>query len=111
MKYLVILVAILCMCNLAYGAQTGTTLWHSHSYTDTDTDSYVDKYSEYQKKQDMALGLGLDVTVYEFTGALKSDWCLDSINTEYKYDMANGNQSVYGVVHVNAWRAIEKLIK
>ena len=109
MKYLIIMLAVLMLAVPAMAAQTGTTAWHSHSYTDND--SYVDKYSEYQKVQDWPMGVGADVVLYEFDGALKNDWCLDSVNTEVKYDIANGGMSVYGVVHVNAWREIQKLIK
>jgi hypothetical protein len=110
-KYIVVAIAVvvLCLCGTAYAEQTGRTLWHSHSYTDQV--GAADKYSEYQKKQDMALGIGIDTILYEFDGDLKYKWCLESVNTEYKYDIANGNQSTYGVVHVNAWRAVKNILK
>ena len=108
MKYLVIVLAILFICIPVQAAQTGTTAWHSHSYTDKD--SFVDKYGDYQKKQNWPMGIGVDAIMYEFTGPLKYDYCLDSINTETKYDIANGSMSVYAVAHVNVWRAIDKLI-
>ena len=109
MKKLFVVIAILCICGTAYAAQTGTTAWHSHSYTDNV--GAADRYSEFQEKQGMGLGLGLDTVVYEAEGDLKDVWCLDSINVESKWDINNGNASVYGVAHVNAWRAIKNILK
>jgi len=103
---LVVLFAML-VCGLAYGADTGTTLWHKHSYVDKD--SYVDKYSEYQKKLGWPMGVGVDAILYEFEPSL-SQYGFDSINSETKYDIVNGSMSVYGVVHVNLWQAGKKLL-
>ena len=111
MKKLFIVVAILCLCGMAYAEQTGVTAWHSHSYVDSKDAGWQDKYSEYQEKQGMGLGLGLDTVVYEAEGDLKDVWCLDSLNVESKWDINNGNASVYGVAHVNAWRAIKNILK
>lgn len=111
MKYLVIVLAVLLLAVPAMAATTGTTLFHSHSYTDNDTCNYVDKYSEYQVKQNWPLGIGADVTLYEFDGALNQVYGLDSVNTEVKYDISNGGMSAYGVVHVNAWRVVRNLMK
>ena len=111
MKKLFVVIAILCICGTAYAAQTGTTAWHSHSYTDNDTCNYVDKYSEYQKKLGLGMGIGADIVAYEFDGALNQVYGLDSVNVETKWDINNQSGSVYGVVHANAWRVIENLLK
>lgn len=110
MKYiaLVVAVAVLMFSGIAFADQTGKTLWHSHSYTDKD--SYVDRYSEYQEKQNMQLGVGADVVCYRFDGIAR-DYGLESINTEYKYDVANDNHSVYVMTHYDLWGMIGKYIE
>ena len=109
MKYLSLMVVVLVLlCGVAYADQTGTTFWHSHSYTDNV--GAADKYSEYQKKLDWPMGIGLDAILYEFEGTANK-YGLDTINVESKYDIANGGCSVFGVVHVNAYRAIKDLLK
>ena len=102
-----IVLAMLCVSGLAYAEQTGTSFWHSHSYTDND--SWRDEYSEYQKKLNAPVGLGLDAVVYEFNPCMQN-WGLNSVNVEYKYDMANNGHSVYGVTHVNLWDLGKKLL-
>ena len=114
MRYLII-VAMLFTCGVAFadatGGPDGGGIWaipalnHSHSY-----DKTPDKYSEYQKKQGMGLGVGVDTILYEFDGPL-NNWGLDSVNTEYKWDMNNNNQSLYFVTHVNAWKVIKQYLK
>lgn len=108
MKYFAVIVAVLLLAGVAYADQTGTTFWHSHSYTDNV--GVADRYSEYQKKRDMPMGVGLDVVLYEFEGSL-NDYGLTSVNTEYKWDVSNNEQSIYGVVHVNAWKTVKNLMK
>lgn len=106
-KLVLVVLAVMLLAVPTFAAQTGTTAWHSHSYTDND--SYVDKYSEYQLKQGPALGLGVDAKLYEFDGTVR-EYGVDSVNVEYKYDIANNNQSVYGVVHVDLWQTGKKLL-
>lgn len=106
MKVLIVTVLTLMLASTAFAAETGTTLWHSHSYVDSD--SYVDRYSEFEKKQKAELGVGIDAIIYEFDENISS-WGMDNISTEYKYDIANDNHSVYGVVHVNLWQMGKKL--
>ena len=107
-KCLVLLVLAILLCSPVFADQTGTTFFHSHSYTDNV--GAADKYSEYQKKQGMALGLGIDTVLYEFEDSVNK-YGLESVNTEYKWDINNNNQSIYAVVHVNAWKAIKNFIK
>ena len=71
---------------------------HNHQYVDTDT--------IYEPKTQ--LGIGVDVTVYEFEGSPYS-WGLESIEVQNKYDFNNTEYSMYGVVQVNAWRPLKKL--
>jgi hypothetical protein len=116
-KCLVFVLALMFVfCGLAYAEQTGgpdgNPIWstgilqHSHGYTDND--SYVDKYSEYQKKQNWPMGVGVDAIIYEFEPSLY-DYGMETINVESKYDIANSSMSVFGVVHVNLWQAGKKL--
>jgi len=111
-KKLLLVALVMMAASPVLALQTGTTAWHSHSYTvpeDIDQVYAVDKYSEYQEKQGMPLGVGLDVKLYEFDGAFY-EYGLDSINTEYKWDINNNNQSVFAVVHVNLWQTGRKLL-
>lgn len=117
MKHLVILLVVLMFVIPAFADTTGpadggfiyssSIFKHTHDYVDNN--SYVDKYSEYQKKQAMPLGAGVDAVIYEFDAGL-FDWGMESINTEYKYDIANNNHSIYGVIHVNLWKAGKKVL-
>ena len=113
MKQLVIVVAMVLACGVAFAAQTGTTLWHNHSYTDTDTNTcdYADRYSEYQLKQKMPLGIGVDVVLYEPTGYVRNNLYVESVNVESKWDMANKKADVYVVTHINLWEAIQNIGK
>lgn len=108
MKIFVIAVlAVVLMASVAMADQTGRTFWHSHSYTDAD--SYVDRYSEFEKKQGIEVGLGYDVIVYEFEGDAIT-WGLDAVEVQQKYDINNKDYSAYVVVKANAWRPLKKLI-
>ena len=71
--------------------------YHGHEYTD----------NQYEKG--VEVGLGLDVTVYEFDGVAQ-EWGADSIEIQQKYDINNGEYAVYGVVQVNAWKVIKNLM-
>ena len=106
----VVLVAVLAFgfSGIASADQTGTSFWHNHSYTDTNTDSYVDKYSEYEENRSNPLGIGLDVTLYEFEGNVQ-EYGLDDVEFQNKYDIANGEYSGYLVVQCSIWRLGEKL--
>ena len=108
MKVIGLIIALLMVSGVVYADQTGTTWWHSHSYTDND--SYVDRYSEFQPKPNMELGLGADVIVYEFDGLLK-DVGFDAIEAQTRWDMNNGGDfQAYGVVKCNAWRVVKRLL-
>ena len=109
MKQLLIMLLVLGLCGIAYAEQTGSSWFHSHSYTDND--SYVDRYSEYQEKQKMPLGIGVDVILYQPEGAIRKYTYIDSINVESKWDMANSRSEVYFVTHVNLWAAIKDWTK
>lgn len=55
------------------------------------------------EQNDFAGGLGADFVVYESP----SPWA-ENVKVEYKYDIENDANSVYGVVTVNIWDALAK---
>ena len=103
-----ILLSLLFISGVAFAAQTGTTLWHRHSYVDNN--SYVDKYSDYELKRGNPLGIGLDAVIYEFEGRPQI-YGLDNVEIQQRWDMNNQEYQLFGVMKVNAFRAIQNLLK
>ena len=85
----------------------GLTDWLNNNPNFSHNHQYTDRYNDYERKNQY--GLGLDVTLYEFSGAF-SDWGMDSIEVQQKYDLNNQEYSMYGVCQVNLWRVVTKLL-
>ena len=62
---------------------------------------------EYQPLNPM--GLGIDVTLYEFEGK-PADWGLENIELQQKWDLNNDTYSIFGVCQVNLWQAVKKVM-
>ena len=80
---------------LVFADQTGTTFWHSHSYTDND--SYVDRYSEFEKKK------GLPVEAQAELILLRADIfnMPTALSTMGSYDITNNDWRISTKVSVD----------
>ena len=112
MKWLLACLVMVCLCIPVFAEETGSTDWdyingtgfdtllgHNHQYT-------CPAYAEDEKEPE--LGIGVDVTVYEFEGVVNA-WGMDSIEVQNKYDLNAGNYEGYIVAKANLWRPIKKL--
>ena len=112
MKVICLLITLLMVSGIAFADQTGSSWFHSHSYTDKydpNTDSYVDRYGEFEPERKNPLGLGVDLTVYEFDGELNK-YGLDKVEVQNKWDMRNNEYSGYIVLKTNPWKLIRDLL-
>ena len=101
-----IAICLMLMGGIAMAETTFDTNWdylgspgildHSHEYI--------------QRAKKNELGLGVDVTVFEFDGDLRATWGLESVEVQNKFDLNNKEYSGFIVLQVNLWRPIQKLI-
>ena len=111
MKLLSILLisAMLCVMASTVFADTTSTKWfHAHQYINED--SYVDRYDEFEKRKCNPLGIGVDLTVYEFDGVV-NEYGLDAVEIQNKWDLRNNRYSGYLVIQMNPFRVIKDLLE
>jgi hypothetical protein len=110
-----IIIAVLCIwCVLfsatAYAGQTTscpegykattTKHGHQHCYIDTDTDTDTDTLGE---PQDEA-GVGADVILWQ-NDSLEP--FIEEVTAEYRRDLDNDTNEIYGVVRINLWQKLK----
>ena len=123
MKILGLLIAMLLVCGVVFAETTSRgnyttpvpplTNWLNNNdciYHDHDYELCPDRYSEFEKKRGNPLGIGLDLTVYEFDGMLNK-YGLDTVEVQNKWDMKNNDYSGYIVIQTNPYRVIRDLLK
>jgi len=109
MRVLIVALGLLLVSGVVAGADTtgggnyvdswlNNVLPHNHEYTDNDT----------IYKQKARLGIGVDLTIWEFEGGL-NDWGLESIEAQNKFDFNNKNYSLFGVVQLNGPKIFKKI--
>jgi len=105
----ILVVCLMLACSVAVADQTGTSFWHNHSYTDKD--SYEDRYSEFEKKQGIELGIGVDLVLYKNEGKYINRFYIDQVSLQNKWDMNNNDYSLYAVVEVDVYSAVMDYIR
>ncbi len=106
MKVLPIVLALLMAAGIAT-AETTTGSTYGNSLDGVSVLNHTHGYDQCDRGAE--LGLGLDITVYEFEGDLNS-WGLDAVEVQQKFDLNNSDYSLYGVVQCNIWKPIKKIL-
>ena len=119
MKLLALIVAILLVAGVAYAEDTSGATYTGNSDCKGCTNlaeflneqDCIDHSHQYEKEEtDYALGVGVDLVVYqadpERTGAKKL--IPDAVEVQNKYDFANENGSTYVVAKYNIWDLFQK---
>ena len=113
-KVLAVAIMVMLISGLAYGESTGRGVYTTPAPGLTNwlntNDYFLHNHDYEQLDRKSPVGLGLDVTVYEFEGSA-AEWGLDSIEVQQKYDMRNEEYSLYGVCQLNLWKVIKRFGK
>ncbi len=113
-KAALLVVALAMVASIAMAGETSrgeyvTPITPLTEYLNSNDDIYHSHgYSKYEPKTE--LGIGADVTVYEFGGGML-DSGFESVVVEGKWDINNKEGGVYGVVKYNLWSQILKILK
>ena len=114
-KFLLTLGLILTLSTLSYAGESevvcpegykatiapeGSHHFRPSCYMDTDTDTDTDTVGE---PQDEA-GVGADVVLWQNDG---EESLVEEVTAEYRRDLENDTNAVYGVVRINLWNKIK----
>jgi len=112
MRFFVVLLVATLICGFAFAEQTGRGVYTTPidpltNWLNNNNDFYHSHGYDLPDPRVNPMGLGIDLTVYEFEGKLNENG-LDSIEIQNKWDMRNSEYSLYGVVKANPWKVVKK---
>ena len=113
MKYLAVFLILAMLCSVAIAETTSGATWTGKpkplvSWLNKNKIDHTHTFDQYERET--PIGIGLDLTVWNFTGATY-DWGLDNVEVQNKWDMNNGEYSCFGVVQVDVPRIFNKIFR